>query len=124
MQYRPIKSLAQYKAYESYLEKLLWIKNKSASDQEAIQHLISLIRIWDADHHTVSSMIPAEPRPDPVKVLDQLMKENRVNASDLASALGMSQSGISDILNYRKELSADIISKLAEQFKVSEEIFG
>src|ERR1700682_235390 len=111
LQYKPVKSLAQYKSYESYLEKLLWIKEKSEADKESIAVLISLIGKWDADHNTNSQVIPKAPPRDPIEVLDGLMKENRVNSSDLATTLGISQSGISDILNYRQELSDELIAK-------------
>ncbi len=123
MLYRPIKSVAQYKSYESYLEKLLWIKEKSPSEKESTDSLIMLIKKWDADHGTVSSFIPVPPAPDPVKLLEALMKENKVNSSDLATTLGISQSGISDILHYRKELSGDMIARIAERFKISPDLF-
>jgi HTH-type transcriptional regulator/antitoxin HigA len=124
LQYKPVKSLAQYKSYESYLEKLLWIKDKSDSEKEAIQNLISLIGKWDADHLTTSSVIPKAPQRDPIEVLDGLMKANKINSSDLASTLGISQSGISDILNYRKELTDDLIAKLSQKFNVSLDVFS
>ena len=118
MQYKPVKSLAQYKSYESYLEKLLWIDEKSETDRQSIDILISLIGKWDSDHHTHSSIIPKSTPPDPIRILDSLMKENKINPSDLASTLGISQSGISDILNYRQELTDELISKLAQKFNV------
>jgi HTH-type transcriptional regulator / antitoxin HigA len=124
LQYKPVKSLAQYKSYESYLEKLLWIKEKSEADKESIAVLISLIGKWDADHNTSSPVVPKAPPRDPIEVLDSLMKENRVNSSDLASTLGISQSGISDILNYRQELSDELIAKLSQKFKVSLDVFS
>jgi antitoxin component HigA of HigAB toxin-antitoxin module len=124
LQYKPVKSLAQYKSYESYLEKLLWIKEKSESEKESIQQLISLIGKWDADHLTTSSVIPKAPQRDPIEVLDGLMKANKINSSDLATTLGISQSGISDILNYRQELSDDLIAKLSQKFKVSLDVFS
>lgn len=124
LQYKPVKSLAQYKSYESYLEKLLWIKEKSESEKESIQDLISLIGKWDADHLTTSSVIPKAPQRDPIEVLDGLMKANKINASDLATTLGISQSGISDILNYRQELTGELIAKLSQKFKVSLDVFS
>jgi antitoxin component HigA of HigAB toxin-antitoxin module len=124
LQYKPVKSLAQYKSYESYLEKLLWIKDKSDAEKESIDILISLIGKWDAENNTKSLILPKAPPRDPILALDNLMKENKINSSDLASALGISQSGISDILNYRQELSNDLIAKLSQRFKVSEEVFS
>lgn len=124
LQYKPVKSLAQYKSYESYLEKLLWIKEKSDSEKESIEQLISLIGKWDADHLTTSSVLPKAPERDPIEVLNGLMKANKINSSDLATTLGISQSGISDILNYRKELTGELIEKLSQKFKVSLDVFS
>jgi HTH-type transcriptional regulator/antitoxin HigA len=124
LQYKPVKSLAQYKSYESYLEKLLWIKEKSEAEKQSIALLISLIGKWDEEHQTSSSVIPKAPPVDPIEILNGLMKENKVNPSDLASTLGISQSGISDILNYRQALSEELVSKLSERFKVSRDIFS
>src|SRR5450755_1454186 len=86
LQYKPVKSLAQYKCYESYLEKLLWIEEKSETDRQSIDILISLIRKWDSDHHSISSIIPKSAPRDPIVILDRLMNENKINPSDLASA--------------------------------------
>jgi HTH-type transcriptional regulator / antitoxin HigA len=124
LQYKPVKSLAQYKSYESYLEKFLWIKEKSEADKLSIDLLISLIGKWDADHNTKSAVVPKPPPRDPIEMLDGLMKENKINPSDLATTLGISQSGISDILNYRQELSEELISKLSQRFNVSLDVFS
>jgi antitoxin component HigA of HigAB toxin-antitoxin module len=124
LQYKPVKSLAQYKSYESYLEKLLWIKEKSDTEQESIDLLVSLIEKWDTEHSTKSLILPKAPPRDPILALDNLMKENKVNPSDLATSLGISQSGISDILNYRQELTDELIAKLSQRFKVSQEVFS
>jgi antitoxin component HigA of HigAB toxin-antitoxin module len=123
VQYRPIKSLAQYKSYESYLEKLLWIREQSSSEKESTESLITMIRKWDADHDTVSSVLPATPSEDPIERLVALMKTNKIRPSDLASAIHISQSVMSDILNYKMELSEDIISKLSEKFIVPPKTF-
>ena len=123
MQYKPVKSLPQYKSYESYLEKLLWIEKRSASEQDEVDQLITLIKKWDEVNGSTSHVLPPAPVNDPVKQMDVLMKEQKVNSSDLATVLGISQSAMSDILNYRKELSAELISKLSLRFKVPKDVF-
>ena len=47
-----------------------------------------------------------------------------VKAVDLAGELDVSKSLVSDILHYRRGLSRDIIRKLANRFKVSQELFN
>jgi antitoxin component HigA of HigAB toxin-antitoxin module len=123
VQYRPVKSLAQYKSYESYLEKLLWIREQSPSEKESIETLITMIKKWDADHGTISSILPVAPAEDPIERLVALMKENKIKPSDLASSIHISQTVMSDILNYKMELSGDIINRLSQQFSVAPETF-
>jgi HTH-type transcriptional regulator/antitoxin HigA len=52
------------------------------------------------------------------------MKENKLKAVDVARELSVSKSLVSDILHYRRGLSRDIIRKLADRFKVSQELFN
>ena len=43
---------------------------------------------------------------------------------DLTTILGISKGYVSDILNYKKGLSKEVIRKLAEYFKVKQEAFN
>jgi HTH-type transcriptional regulator/antitoxin HigA len=52
------------------------------------------------------------------------MKVNKLQPADLASILGVGKSLVSDILNYRRGLSKEVIRKLSERFKVSQELFN
>jgi len=47
-----------------------------------------------------------------------------MKAQDLTAILGISKGYVSDILNYKKGLSKDVIRKLAEYFKVRQEAFN
>jgi HTH-type transcriptional regulator / antitoxin HigA len=115
LQYKVIKTLSQYKSYCNLLEELVMVQMKS--NQDAIELLTLLIEKWDAEHNTFSDA-------NPVELLNYLMKENKMKAVDLARVLKVSKSLISDILHYRRGLSRDIIRKLAERFKVSQELFN
>lgn len=121
--YRPVKSWAQYKCYQNYLRKLLENKEQSEEDQKSIDLLISFIGKWDADHQVVSDVIPKTPRLDGTQTLERLIRENNLTPSELATRLGISQSRISDILNYGQELTEDLISKIARLFHLSGDVF-
>jgi len=82
-----------------------------------------MIKKWDADHGTISSILPVTPAEDPIEKLVSLMKENKIKPSDLASSIHISQTVMSDILNYKMELSEDIINRLSQQFSVAAETF-
>ncbi len=51
------------------------------------------------------------------------MEEKNLKSKDLAGILRVSKGLISDILNYKKGLSKEIIRSLADYFKVSHEGF-
>jgi HTH-type transcriptional regulator/antitoxin HigA len=93
------------------------VKKKTKEQQDTIDLLTLLIEKWDEAHNTFSET-------DPVELLDYLMKENKIKATDLAKELEISKSLVSDIMNYRRALSRDIIRKLSARFKVSQELFN
>jgi len=72
---------------------------------------------WDSENSLIKDV-------DPVELLHSLMKENNLKAKNLVKILGVSKGLISDILNYKKGLSKDIIRNLSEYFKVSQEAFN
>jgi len=117
LQYKIIKTLTQYKEYCNLLEEIVMIKKKTRQQQDTIELLTLLIEKWDEEHNTFSDS-------DPVELLDYLMKENNLKAVDLAKEITVSKSLVSDILHYRRGLSRDIIRKLADRFKVSQELFN
>ena len=115
--YKVIKSLKQYQEYCNILESLVMAKKKTLTHQDTIDLLTLLIEKWDQEHNTFTEA-------DPVKLLDYLMKENKIKAIDLAAELEISKSLVSDILHYRRGLSREVIRKLASRFKVSQELFN
>lgn len=117
LQYKVIKTISQYKEYCRLLENLVVVKKKTRQQQDTIELLTLLIEKWDEAHNTFADA-------DPIELLTYLMKENDLKAVDLANALEVSKSLISDILHYRRALSKEVIRKLAVRFKVSQELFN
>jgi len=52
------------------------------------------------------------------------MEEQQLKATDLVELLGVSKGYVSEMLNYKKGMSKEVIRKLAERFKVSHEAFN
>jgi HTH-type transcriptional regulator / antitoxin HigA len=52
------------------------------------------------------------------------MTDQNMKAKGLVELLNISKGYVSDILNYKKGLSKDLIRKLADHFKVSQEAFN
>jgi HTH-type transcriptional regulator/antitoxin HigA len=96
---------------------MVMTRKKTKDQQDAVELLTLLIGKWDEEHDTFSDA-------DPVELLIYLMKENKVKAITLAKELEVSKSLISDIIHYRRGLSREMIRKLAERFRVSQELFN
>ncbi len=117
LKYIVIKSEKQYKDYCQTLQALLENKEITEGNRDEIELLTALIGIWDNEHSTFNDV-------DPVALLHSLMQYHALKAKDLAGILGVSKGLVSDILNYKKGLSKDIIRLLSKYFKVSQEAFN
>ncbi len=117
LKYMIIKSKKQYKQYCKGLALLLETRKRSKEVREEIELLTLLIEKWDSEHSFTKEA-------DPIELLHFLMKENNLKAKDLVAKLGVSKGLVSDILNYKKGLSKEIIRLLAREFKVSQEAFN
>ncbi len=115
--YKVIKTKKQYYDYCKALEELVVVKAKNKEQKDAIELLTLLIEKWDDEHNTFADA-------DPIELLRYLMEVNNLRSTDMAVSLGISKSLFSDILNYRRGLSKDVIRKLSEKFKVSQELFN
>lgn len=117
LKYKIIKSAKQYNQYCKKLEWLLDSKIKSKEAKDEIELLTLLIEKWDAENSSIIDL-------DPVALLHFLMKDRNIKARDLAKLLDVSKGLVSDILNYKKGMSKDMIRHLSSEFKVSQEAFN
>lgn len=117
LKYTVIKSEAQYQAYCKALETLVCEPTEGAHQQEEIEMLTLLIERWDQEHTTLAAV-------NPVELLQGLMAEKQLKASELAKVLGVGKSLVSDILSYKRGLSKAVIRKLATYFQLTQEAFN
>jgi HTH-type transcriptional regulator/antitoxin HigA len=117
LKYKVITSKKQYKEYCKTFEQLVFSSSKTKAVKEEIQLLTLLVEKWDEDNNTFEDL-------DPIALLHSLMKEHNLKPKDLVEVLGVSKGYVSDILNYKKGLSKEVIRKLAERFKVTQEAFN
>jgi HTH-type transcriptional regulator / antitoxin HigA len=116
LKYTVIRDAAQYEAYSDTLAALLTVPLTPAL-QEEIDLLTLLIETWDHQHN-------AFPEADPVQLLRALLTERGLSATALATRLGVSKSLVSDVLNYKKGFSKEMIRALATEFKLRQEAFN
>lgn len=116
IKYKVIKNADQYKEYCIQLENLL-SEQEIDQVQDEIDLLTLLIEKYDEDSNTFHEN-------DPISLLRSLMEDHNLKAQDLTTILGISKGYVSDILNYKKGLSKEVIRKLAVYFKVRQEGFN
>jgi len=117
LKYTVIKTKEQYYQYCNILESLVDSENKNDHIEDEIELLTVLIEKYDEEHSTFTQV-------DPIRLLHSFMKDHQLTATMLAGLLGVSKGYVSDILNYKKGLSKDVIRKLSEHFKVKQEAFN
>ncbi|MES2621846.1 MAG: transcriptional regulator [Bacteroidota bacterium] len=117
LKYKVIKSKSQYKAYCNELETLLHSRAKSKAAKDEVDLLTLLIETWDEAHNGFATH-------DPVSLLKTLMEERGIKAVALADKLKVSKGLVSDILNYKKGMSKEIIRGLSNLFAVAHEAFN
>ena len=117
LKYKVITSKAQYREYTKVLEQLVFSGSKDRNTKDEIALLTLLIEKWDAAHNTFNAL-------DPIQLIHSLIKEHGIKAKDLVGILGISKGYVSDILNYKKGISKEVIRKLADYFKLSQEAFN
>jgi HTH-type transcriptional regulator / antitoxin HigA len=117
LKYYVIRNIKQYNQYCEILESLLEEKNHTNQIEEEIDLLTALIEKFDDEHSSFSTL-------DPVQLLCSLMAEHNLSATDLSKKIGVGKSYISEILNYKKSFSKDIIRELATLFNIRQEAFN
>ena len=117
MKYTIIKTEQQYFEYCNMLEGILRNDCPTLQMNDEADLLTLLIEKWDKDHNSF-------PELNPIELLKGLMGNHGMKSKDLVEVLGISKGVISDILHYKKGLSKEVIRKLADYFKVSQEAFN
>ncbi|WP_162339593.1 helix-turn-helix domain-containing protein [Cyclobacterium salsum] len=117
--YTIIRSEEQYWMYCSDLEKLTNEYRENPSDElhDLIETITLLIEKYDEAHATLKEL-------DPIQLLKSLMEDNHMKQRDLAQLLAVSKGHVSDILNYKKGLSKNVIRLLSDRFKVRQDAFN
>jgi HTH-type transcriptional regulator / antitoxin HigA len=118
MKYKVIKTEKQYNEYCKILHDLDFsTKKKTKSMMDEIDLLTLLIEKFDEEHNNFEQI-------EPIPLLKSFMEEHSMKAIDLVQILNVSKGLVSDILNYKKGLSKEVIRTLANYFKVSQEAFN
>ena len=107
------------KQYQEYSDKVMTLASKKPTKEieEEMELLELLIENWENKVYTTETK-------DPIKLLKSLMEVHQLKSVDLVKILDIQRSAVSQILSYRKGLSKDVIRKLSNHFKLSQEAFN
>lgn len=119
MKYKRIYNIEQYNEYCNSYEKLV-SKNSDKYSEEI--DLLELL-IEDYDNRTIESLGVKEDM-NPVEILQYLMDENNLTKAELARQLNVSRQLITEILNYKRNISKKMIAKLSDRFNMQQTAFS
>lgn len=116
MKYTKIKSKEQYNGYCEKHEELTF-KNYDKNQEE-----IELIEILIDEYENRTIQTPK--KMNPVEMISYLIEENNLTKSKLAKELKVSRQLVTDILNYRRNISKQMVNKLSERFMLYPSAFS
>lgn len=120
MKYSEISDKKQYDNYcreHLKLGKIL-SAGKGTPDMESDYYVLQLI----IEDYARKQQNPFD-KLTPVDLLKALMEDHSYSGYKLSKELGIPQSTISDILNYRRGFSKEVIRKLSVRFQLKQESF-
>lgn len=109
-----IKNELQYDAALDRADAIFDALPDSAEGDE-LELLLLVIKAYEDKHHPV---LP----PDPIEAIKLTMAEKGVRATDLTQWIGVSKGYVSQILNRRKPLTADIMRVLNKRLGIPAEV--
>jgi HTH-type transcriptional regulator/antitoxin HigA len=114
LKYKVVKNDEQYFTYCERIEELLvaGLDTQQKIDEYELLHV--LISDWDEKHRLGKAY-------DPIQLTKAYLKERDMNQSELAEACGVTKGYISEILNYKKELSKTMIRKLSNVLHIRQD---
>lgn len=113
MKYKRIHNIKQYNEYCNTYEQLVTNNSKKFIDEIDLLELL----IEDYDNRTIESIGNSDDM-DPVEILQYMLEENKLTKAELARQLKVSRQLITEILNYKRNISKRMITKLSDRFKM------
>ncbi len=112
MTIKPIKTKKDYRASLKKIEELFEAKPNTPNG-DLLEVLVTLVEAYEQKHFNISP-------PDPIEAIKFRMEQLGLKQSDLSDAMG-GKNRVSEILNRKRELTADMMKKLHKQFNIPAE---
>jgi len=117
LKYKKIASLEQYNTYCNIHEKLVMDDYDANIDEIELLEVL----IENYDNRVMEQTYVAL---NPVELLHSLLEEHQLGQSEFAKKIGISRQLINDILNYRRNISKEVVTKIAAFFAMNEKAFS
>jgi len=115
---RAITDDVHYENMVEAIDQLLSIEKLTKGQESYLETLVQLVQAYEANHYAIDTSDLSGR-----DVLQQLLIDNEMSASDLARLLGVHPSMGSKILKGERSLTVPHLQKLADRFQVSPELF-
>jgi HTH-type transcriptional regulator/antitoxin HigA len=110
-----IHSEQQNAMFIAMLEKLTSVKKVTSAQEKLIELLTVLVEKYESKYYPI-------PDAGPLDIIRHLMEQHGLRQKDLVDVFG-TESIVSDVLNGKRELSKDHITRLSARFHVSPAVF-
>lgn len=121
VQLMPPQAIVDDVHYENTLEMIdrLMASGKLTKGQsDYLETLVQLVQAYETSHHAIDTSEIGG-----ISVLEHLLDESDMNATDLAKVLGVHSSMGSKLLKGERSLTIEHIKKLAARFSVNPAVF-
>jgi len=113
MDIKIIKTEAEYEATLARIEALMDAEPDSPQEEE-LKLLVLLVEKYEAERYPIGL-------PDPVEAIKFRMEQEGLEPKDIIQYIG-SQSKVSEVLNYKRPLSLNMIRRLQEGLGIPAEV--
>lgn len=100
------------------IDDLMIISRHTKGQAHYLETLVQLVQVYESTHHSIDTSDISG-----IDLLEHLLEENDMNASDLARLLDVHVSMGSKILRGERSLTIDHVKTLADHFKIGPEAF-
>jgi HTH-type transcriptional regulator/antitoxin HigA len=102
--------------YQAYLQKVedIWDSEKGTENGDLLEVLSILIEKYEDEHYPIQ-------KPNPIEAIKFRMEQTSMNQTGLGNILG-GRSRASEILNYKRHLSLQMIRELNKKLNIPSEV--
>jgi HTH-type transcriptional regulator/antitoxin HigA len=116
MDIRPVRTEQDYRNALAEIARLMDADPAEGSTAfDTLDVMATLVEAYESRHHSIDA-------PDPIAAIAIRMAEQGLNRRELSARSGVSESKISEVMNYKRPLSITMIRRLSEILDLPEAV--